>query len=34
MALLREWRGSVIASMTAHALNNGTLFAVMVVVMR
>jgi len=34
MALLREWRGSLIAPVTAHALNNGTLFAMMIVVMR
>jgi membrane protease YdiL (CAAX protease family) len=33
-ALLREWRGSIIAPMAAHALNNGTLFVMMVVVMR
>lgn len=33
-ALLREWRGSILAPMTAHALNNGTLFALMLVVMR
>jgi membrane protease YdiL (CAAX protease family) len=23
---IREWRGSIIASMSAHALNNGTIF--------
>lgn len=34
LALLREWRGSLIAPMTAHALNNGTLFVLMIVVMR
>lgn len=34
LALLREWRGSLIAPMTAHALNNGTLFITMLVVMR
>lgn len=33
-ALLREWRGSIIAPMTAHALNNGSLFVMMLVVMR
>jgi membrane protease YdiL (CAAX protease family) len=33
-ALLREWRGSIIAPMTAHALNNGSLFIMMLVVMR
>lgn len=25
LALLRQWRGSIVASVTAHALNNGTL---------
>ena len=34
LALLREWRGSLIAPVTAHALNNGTLFATMILVMR
>lgn len=33
-ALLREWRGSIIAPMAAHALNNGTLFVMMVVMLR
>ena len=33
-ALLREWRGSIIAPVTAHALNNGSLFVMMLVVMR
>jgi membrane protease YdiL (CAAX protease family) len=33
-ALLREWRGSIIAPVTAHALNNGSLFIMMLVVMR
>ena len=34
MALLREWRGSLIAPITAHALNNGTLFLIMILMMR
>lgn len=34
LALLREWRSSIIAPMAAHALNNGTLFLVMLVIMR
>ena len=34
LALLREWRGSLVAPITAHALNNGTLFAMMMLVMR
>lgn len=31
-ALLREWRGSLIAPMTAHALNNGVIVGVMVLI--
>jgi membrane protease YdiL (CAAX protease family) len=34
LALIREWRGGLLASMTAHALNNGTLLVIMVFVMR
>jgi membrane protease YdiL (CAAX protease family) len=30
---LREWRGSLIASMTAHALNNGTVMTILVLTM-
>lgn len=30
LAMIREWRGSLIGSMTAHALNNGVLVSVMV----
>ena len=33
-ALLREWRGSIIAPMAAHALNNGSLFLVMILMLR
>ncbi len=29
LAALREWRGSLVASMTAHAINNGVLLAVL-----
>lgn len=32
-ALMREWRGSIVASMTAHAIHNGVVMAVMVIVM-
>jgi membrane protease YdiL (CAAX protease family) len=34
LAFLREWRGSLIASMTAHAINNGVLVAVVVMAVR
>jgi membrane protease YdiL (CAAX protease family) len=34
MALLRSWRGSIIAPITAHALNNGTVVTLMVLLMR
>lgn len=34
LALLREWRGTIIAPITAHALNNGTLFLMMLVILR
>jgi membrane protease YdiL (CAAX protease family) len=30
-ALLREWRGSLIAPMTAHALNNGIVMTFLIV---
>ena len=30
-ALMREWRGSIIGPMTAHALNNTTIFAFLLV---
>jgi len=33
-SLIRIWRGSLIASMTAHALHNGTLVVIMVLVLR
>ena len=32
-ALMREWRGSIVASMTAHAIHNGVVMAVMLIVM-
>lgn len=32
-ALMREWRGSIIAPITAHALHNGTLMTLMLVAM-
>jgi len=32
-ALLREWRGSLVASMTAHAINNGLLVLLLLLVM-
>ncbi|MFN0128411.1 MAG: lysostaphin resistance A-like protein [Verrucomicrobiales bacterium] len=34
LALLREWRGTIVAPITAHALNNGTLFLMMLVILR
>ncbi len=34
LALLREWRGSLIAPITAHALSNGTLLAMMLLLLR
>ena len=34
LALIREWRGGLLASMAAHALNNGTLLTLMLLVMR
>jgi hypothetical protein len=33
LAGLREWRGSLVASMTAHAMNNGVAVALMVLLM-
>lgn len=33
MALMREWRGSLIASMTAHALNNATILILLFTMM-
>ncbi len=33
-AMLREWRGSIIASMTAHCIHNAVALSLMVVVMR
>jgi membrane protease YdiL (CAAX protease family) len=30
LALVRQWRGSLVASITAHALHNGMLVTVMV----
>lgn len=33
-ALMREWRGSLIAPMTAHALHNGTLMVIMLTLLR
>jgi hypothetical protein len=33
-AFMREWRGSLIAAVTAHALHNGTLMLVMLTVLR
>ncbi len=33
MALMREWRGSLIASMTAHALNNATILTLLFTMM-
>ena len=32
-ALMREWRGSLIAPMTAHALHNGTLLTLLLLVL-
>ena len=32
-ALMREWRGSIVASMTAHAIHNGVVMAVMLIVL-
>lgn len=32
-AMIREWRGSIIASMTAHALHNGTLVTLLIIAM-
>lgn len=32
-ALMREWRGSIVASATAHAIHNGVVMAVMLIVM-
>lgn len=34
LALLREWRSSLIASITAHALNNGSLLVMMLLLQR
>ncbi len=34
LTLLREWRGSLVAPVTAHALNNGTLFVIMLLLLR
>jgi membrane protease YdiL (CAAX protease family) len=34
LALLREWRGSLLASMTGHALNNGTVLLGLVLILR
>lgn len=33
-ALMREWRGSLIAPITAHALNNGAVITLLVLIMR
>ncbi len=32
-SMIREWRGSIIASMTAHALHNGTLVTLLIIAM-
>jgi membrane protease YdiL (CAAX protease family) len=34
LAILRQWRGSLIAPITAHALNNGTLILMMALALR
>jgi membrane protease YdiL (CAAX protease family) len=34
LAMLREWRGSLVASMTAHGLNNGAVLLIVVTIMR
>lgn len=34
LAMLREWRGSLVASMTAHALNNGMITALVLLLMK
>lgn len=34
LALLREWRGSIIPSMTAHALNNGVIITLIILMLR
>jgi membrane protease YdiL (CAAX protease family) len=34
LAMLREWRGSLVASMTAHGLNNAAVLLIMVTIMR
>jgi membrane protease YdiL (CAAX protease family) len=34
LALLREWRGSLLASMTGHALNNGVVLTGLVLILR
>ena len=33
-ALIREWRGSIIASATAHALNNSLMISLLVLMLR